>query len=135
MDKRERRFNILWGVGVFCFIAFFIIKAIKDKTELKENQDYTVGLAIDTYKGVKAPIPSVSYVYTINGVKYDGAHGYDPKIYKVEKGKKYLVIYSPRNPANSRMLLKIMLSDSVVAPFEGWRAAPFGVTDTLDSEW
>lgn len=135
MDRKELRSRILWGIVAVLIIGFFVIRAARNKGSLKENQNYTVGICLDKYKGIKQPIPSVEFEYYISNKRYTQTQGFDPKLYHAVIGQKYLVIYSPNNPSNSRILLSEPLADSIHAPFGGWENAPFGLKDSLDVQW
>jgi hypothetical protein len=135
MSKAELKYRI-WGILVVAFfLGYFISKTVKNKNNLKSNQSYTVGTCLRVYKGIKQALPFVEYEYVIENKKYSHAHDFNPKIYEAEVGRKYVVMYSPNNPENSRILLKVMLPDSVEAPMKGWENVPFGLKDSLDVQW
>jgi hypothetical protein len=135
MSKAELNYRI-WGMLMLAsFLGYFINKAINSKNALKDEQSYTVGICLRTYKGIKQSLPFVEYEYVVENKKYKHSHDYSPRIYQAEVGSKYLVMYSPSNPENSRIMLKEILHDSIKAPIEGWANVPFSIKDSLDFEW
>lgn len=67
--------------------------------------------------------------------KYKNSHGYDSKLYKVEIGKKYLIMFSPKDPSNSKILLKFLVPDDFVYPENGWSQAPVEKFGPIDIEF
>lgn len=116
-------------------IAFFVIRTARNKANLKKNQNYTVGVCLDKFKGIKQPIPSVEFEYYVNSKKHTQTQGFDPELYSAIIGQKYLIIYSPYEPNNSRILLSEPLAESVQSPYGGWENIPFGIKDSIDIVW
>jgi hypothetical protein len=135
MEKAEIKSRILWGVVAVFIITFFVVRTIKKDKSLKSEHRYTIGTSLDTHKGIKLPMPSVEFEYYINKKRYIKRQGFNPEVEKVVIGRKYLVMYFPSDPDNSRILLKVPLNDSIQAPNEGWSEAPFGLKESKDIEW
>jgi len=135
VNRREIKSRILWGIAAVCVIALFIIKKIQKDNSLKLEHRYTVGITFNTYKGIKQPMPFVEFEYYVSNKKYKGQNEFNPDLSQVEIGRKYLVIYSPSNPENSRMLLSELLADSIQAPYGGWDEPPFGLKVSDDIKW
>lgn len=125
----EKRISI---IIVSSFLLILIGNEIRKKIKIKNEQDYTIGTVFKQSHGFKQAYPSVEYFFFLNGIKFEGKNFYDYDKHKFEIGKKYLVLFSPDEPQNCRILLNIRLPDNVIAPSDGWRNAPFGIVDTFD---
>lgn len=135
LPKEEFRTRLLWGIGVICFISYFAIKTIRNDNKLKSKHYYTVGVVIDKYKGIKQPLPTVKFQYYIENKKYTKGQGFDSDKSKIEIGEKYLVMFSPDDKDNSRLLLKVPIADTIQAPYGGWEEPPFNLKGSEDIKW
>jgi len=135
LSKEEFRTRLLWGIAVIGFFSYFATKTITNDNKLKSKHNYTVGIIIDKYKGIKQPLPTLKFQYEIDNKKYINAQGFDSEKYHIETGEKFLVMFSPDDKAISRLLLKVRLPDSVQAPIEGWKIAPFGFQGSDETKW
>jgi hypothetical protein len=124
MENAEIKSRILWGVVVVFTITFFVVRSIKNDELLKSEHRYTIGIGIDTHKGIKQPMPSLEFIYYVKSKQYTKRQAFNPDLELVEIGRKYLVMYLPSDPENSRILLKLSLSDSIEAPYAGWKKIP-----------
>jgi hypothetical protein len=133
--REELKVRGVWWVAFITLVSFVVYKKIDDKNELKSKHHYTVGVAINKYKGIKQPLPTIEFAYYVSNKKYVEAQAFNPDLYSAEIGRKYLVMYSPNNIDNSRILLNVPLSDSIQAPYGGWKEAPFGLKGSEDIKW
>jgi hypothetical protein len=133
--REELKVRGVWWIAFIALIIFITFKKINDKDLLKSKHHYAVGVIINKYKGIKQPLPTIEFEYYLSNKKYIRAQAFNPDINSAIVGTKYLIIFSPSEPDNSRMLLKVPLNDSIQAPNEGWSEAPFGLKESKDIEW
>jgi hypothetical protein len=80
MSKDELNYRI-WGILVLsCFLGYFIFKTIKSKNTLKDEQSYTIGICLRTFKGIKQSLPFVEYEYVVENKKYIHTHDYSHQL-------------------------------------------------------
>ncbi len=135
IQKKELRNNVLRWVAFICFISYFIIKTIREDNSLKSKHLYTVGIIIDKYKGIKQPLPILEFEYYLNNKKHIEGQAFNSDEYSIKIGQKYLVMFSPEDSDNSRILLGVPLADSIQAPYGGWQEPPFGLKGSEAIKW
>lgn len=96
-----------WQLAVILLIPFILLflyglnSAIKSDTELDENEMFTVGKVVRTYR-LKSRGDFIRYEFTVNGKVYRDNQSIDQD---VTRGDCYVVRYSSISPRNCKMVL------------------------------
>jgi hypothetical protein len=119
--------NIFIIIGLLFFLVAYILINKRNK-EVEESGIKTVGYIYYTGTNVQYGSKYCKYIYYSNRARYEGVKSYYKSEYNVKKKSFYEVIYDPKNPDNSDILLNNKISfDSVCTYFE--EECPFDVQE------
>ncbi|HMK19252.1 MAG TPA: hypothetical protein VK492_13690 [Chitinophagaceae bacterium] len=134
VDEKTNKLHkgkIISSLIVISILIVFIV--YKNKSLKFEAQDrsahsmYTIGITGDKHHNFKSSKPTLIYYYKVSNRKYKSREhvGAKNENTAVPNGGRYYVLFSYKNPANSRLLLDFPVPDSIPSsPDIGWSYMP-----------
>lgn len=121
MNKKKEKIK---GIAILAgIIVIGIAATIYDKYFKSMPQNYTIGTIDKIWKPLKGGTQA-SYVYSVNGMEYDGNvsnYGYEEV---ARPGKRFIVEYPEAKVNRGVLILDKPVPDSMVVPENGWGEMP-----------
>lgn len=114
----QSRSNQILAILVFSSVIFILITLVLSQYEIinaKKNAKYTVAYITSDWHQKNNKGVGTDFKYFVNGVKIEKTFSY-----RLDKGKKYIVLYDSISPRNYIMLFNHQLSGEIKAPVNGW---------------
>ena len=117
--------KIIVVVFIVIMAYFSIFNQQKKKAQLLIEHRYTIGLTQGASINHRSSKIGLNYVFRVSGMPYSGFVSLSSVSKIKTNGGEYIIMYDPRNPNNSRILLdKPVVFHPAVLDDTGWVAIP-----------
>lgn len=107
--------NLILAVLVLIFVGGIGIQYFNGLKNAKKNAKYTVAYVTSNWHPKNNNGAGTDFVFNIKGEKFNGLYAY-----RLDKGKKYILLYDSLQPENYILLYDHQLPDTIKAPVNGW---------------
>jgi len=129
MTITKKTFGILYAaLGIAC-LTFFVLKGVRDKTAIKEDPRYVIGLTNGWSHNIKSSNFAIDYIYQVRGIKYRSVY-FVSSLSGIQTSKgRYIVKFENGRPGNSTLILDMKIpGNSGYVVDTGWITVPWDIT-------